>query len=656
MINACNSAKQRSQFTAVHWLVASNKKKYRVQGHNKIDPGGFTKNLLPAFLGKFREKIITAHICIVLAVTDSGQVIGGFHGGELKNRGRFTSTARRNIRLHKQDVEVLAGHAAVVYWLVYSPLTNVNRVRFTVRSSMDFRRWEQCRTMPHSWRVFSGIFRFPRPCIPALLHTHLTLTFSALKASMPKCVPFSHSAETAKTTTKGRAPQFYTVQRTSTIFGREVHQSPTCIQEKEEPTSPVSHPQEFTSVYRKTYIVHEHSSNQELKECIGEVNTRPTFDNPGVAAPGIEQTPELKGWGKREIPEKTRRQYSHVRKSGVTLPGIEPVLPWWEASRELQQRIAKRSISRNPLNRLTIGDMYVLKTSRYKSAQGGIRRLFTFGQRQGKNVEWVCPIAANRSTRTASGDHFNWIEHMNKVMRPLSVLIVHKAEEYTTCIQVDLKQVFKTDSPIIGSIPGRVITVFGVWESCRTMLLVRGFSRGSPVSPPFHSGAAPFSSQSSSSGLNTSIVGVNKATASELVFGRITCSLSFRVFVLFCSFGEKCTRSLLKVSYRRVLDGKTALQFSALRVEAMRVGAHVSVAPSAPALLGHRCAKFHQPGGHINEPLGGCSAEAHCQRPSNTSRGTPPPPPASDDSQDAGAQRKEEENASTRGAVGGRVK
>ncbi|KAJ8881964.1 hypothetical protein PR048_018452 [Dryococelus australis] len=35
------------------------------------------------------------------------------------------------------------------------------------------------------------------------------------------------------------------------------------------------------------------------------------------------------------------------------------------------------------------------------------------------------------------------------------------------------------------------------WESCRTMPLVGGFSRGSPVPPPFHSGAAPYSPQSS---------------------------------------------------------------------------------------------------------------------------------------------------------------
>ncbi|KAJ8872713.1 hypothetical protein PR048_026327 [Dryococelus australis] len=45
---------------------------------------------------------------------------------------------------------------------------------------------------------------------------------------------------------------------------------------------------------------------------------------------------------------------------------------------------------------------------------------------------------------------------------------------------------------------------FRMWESCRTMPFVGGFSRGSPVSPPFHSGAAPYSPQSPSSALKTS--------------------------------------------------------------------------------------------------------------------------------------------------------
>ncbi|KAJ8897864.1 hypothetical protein PR048_003217 [Dryococelus australis] len=57
-----------------------------------------------------------------------------------------------------------------------------------------------------------------------------------------------------------------------------------------------------------------------------------------------------------------------------------------------------------------------------------------------------------------------------------------------------------------GSIPGRITPGFGTWDSCRTMLLVGGFFRGSSVSPSFHFGAAPYSPQSPSLALKTSML------------------------------------------------------------------------------------------------------------------------------------------------------
>ncbi|KAJ8883131.1 hypothetical protein PR048_014971 [Dryococelus australis] len=56
------------------------------------------------------------------------------------------------------------------------------------------------------------------------------------------------------------------------------------------------------------------------------------------------------------------------------------------------------------------------------------------------------------------------------------------------------------------SIPVRVTPDIRMWESCRTMPLVGGFLLGSPVSPPFHSGTAPYSPQSPSSALKTSML------------------------------------------------------------------------------------------------------------------------------------------------------
>ncbi|KAJ8888374.1 hypothetical protein PR048_007864 [Dryococelus australis] len=52
-----------------------------------------------------------------------------------------------------------------------------------------------------------------------------------------------------------------------------------------------------------------------------------------------------------------------------------------------------------------------------------------------------------------------------------------------------------------GSLPN-----FHAWESCRTILSVGGFSQGYPLSPHSHSGTAPYSPQSPSSTLKTSLL------------------------------------------------------------------------------------------------------------------------------------------------------
>ncbi|KAJ8888079.1 hypothetical protein PR048_007566 [Dryococelus australis] len=60
-------------------------------------------------------------------------------------------------------------------WLDYSPSTNTNRVRFPAGSHVGIVPDDAA-----GRRVFSGVSRFPRPCDPALLHTHLALPASAL--------------------------------------------------------------------------------------------------------------------------------------------------------------------------------------------------------------------------------------------------------------------------------------------------------------------------------------------------------------------------------------------------------------------------------------------------------------------------------------------
>ncbi|KAJ8897650.1 hypothetical protein PR048_002999 [Dryococelus australis] len=73
--------------------------------------------------------------------------------------------------------------AAVAERLACSPPPNANRVQSSAASLPDFRKWESCRTMPLVGR-FSRDLPFPRNFLPALLHTNLASSSSALKTSM----------------------------------------------------------------------------------------------------------------------------------------------------------------------------------------------------------------------------------------------------------------------------------------------------------------------------------------------------------------------------------------------------------------------------------------------------------------------------------------
>ncbi|KAJ8869012.1 hypothetical protein PR048_030558, partial [Dryococelus australis] len=89
-----------------------------------------------------------------------------------------------------------------------------------------------------------------------------------------------------------------------------------------------------------------------------------------------------------------------------------------------------------------------------------------------------------------------------------------------------------------GSIPGRVTPDFRTWESCRTMLLVDGFSRDLPFHMPFHSGAAPHSPSSTvktSISRAAQISSLTNVRASKVLtlllatYQRICCNIPSRV-------------------------------------------------------------------------------------------------------------------------------
>ncbi|KAJ8881982.1 hypothetical protein PR048_018470 [Dryococelus australis] len=129
------------------------------------------------------------------------------------------------------------------------------------------------------------------------------------------------------------------------------------------------------------------------------------------------------------------RHNSHMRKYGVTRPGIEPGSPWWEASR------------------LTAQPPWPLCTRR--------RNILEVELRQGTEVTVAEQLACSPPTKTI------WVQS-----------------------------------------PAGSLRIFRMWESCRTMLLVGGFYRGSPVSP-----AALYSPQSPSLALKTSMLRAAKISS-----------------------------------------------------------------------------------------------------------------------------------------------
>ncbi|KAJ8865884.1 hypothetical protein PR048_033407 [Dryococelus australis] len=66
----------------------------------------------------------------------------------------------------------------------YLPPTTANRGRFPAGSSHGLRMWTSCQTMLPFGGFPRGVSRFPRRCIPALLHTHLTSASSSLMTSI----------------------------------------------------------------------------------------------------------------------------------------------------------------------------------------------------------------------------------------------------------------------------------------------------------------------------------------------------------------------------------------------------------------------------------------------------------------------------------------
>ncbi|KAJ8887837.1 hypothetical protein PR048_014055 [Dryococelus australis] len=143
-------------------------------------------------------------------------------------------------------------------------------------------------------------------------------------------------------------------------------------------------------------------------------------------------------------------------------------------------RYPSRSISqqyRDDLHQVAAPDAHALAATSW--CHDGIYRVSGVKSR----VEKLCQAFENGADLVDLSDM-----HPNVVASVLKLYLRQLPEPLLT---FRLYPEFDQSEP--GSIPGRFTPDFCKFESCQTIPLIGGFTRGSPVPPPFHSSTVPYS-------------------------------------------------------------------------------------------------------------------------------------------------------------------
>ncbi|KAJ8865950.1 hypothetical protein PR048_033473 [Dryococelus australis] len=253
------------------------------------------------------------------------------------------------------------------FTLIGSQDLAANRVRFPAGPLSEFSAWESCRTIRLVSGVFSGISRFPPPTqfIPALLHTHIASLFPALKS---RSNMFTHS------------PALELFDHTSSTFSASIENSGM--------SNVIKYMASAARLWNCTALPSALRANEELPwhwRGHGVPGSIPGWVTPGLSRVGTElvggfslgslpfpppfhsgaapYSPHFTLIGSQDLVVKSRpnlftsitlgggngrdlrenpptsgivRHDSHLRKSGVTRPGIEPGLPWGNTARSHQ--------------------------------------------------------------------------------------------------------------------------------------------------------------------------------------------------------------------------------------------------------------------------------------------------------------------------------
>ncbi|KAJ8878011.1 hypothetical protein PR048_022474 [Dryococelus australis] len=230
-----------------------------------------------------------------------------------------------------------------------------NRIRFALQV-------EIVPDDPTSRRVISWISRFPRPCIPVLLHSHLISPSSALKTSVSRAAKISHITSVNlclhEAEEHPESRPLAGLQKSWKCSRRLVSQkrSAACLVTYTAVGDRSGHSSRSNNVSELmplvTHLVHEVAAkvlrqtsdvmlallvygeqHREINR-FGLLLTSRSREPMRVIEMSMEQRRNERTGETgepRENPQ-TNVHDPHVRKSGVTRPGIEPRSPWWEAS------------------------------------------------------------------------------------------------------------------------------------------------------------------------------------------------------------------------------------------------------------------------------------------------------------------------------------